>query len=145
MRLLIQRVNEAKVTVNGKTIGAIEKGALVLLGIHKSDTLQQIAWLANKLINLRMFTDPQGKMNLSLVDVRGSCLIVSQFTLYGDCSEGRRPSFTDAAPPIVARELYETFVHEVKKALPVETGEFGADMQVHLINEGPVTFLIDSK
>ena len=145
MRLLIQRVREARVVVEGKTVGSIQKGALVLFGVHQNDTAAQIPWLANKLVNLRMFMDEQDKMNLSLLDVKGSCLIVSQFTLYADCTEGRRPSFSQAAPPPIAQPLYETFVSEVKKSLLVETGIFGAEMQVHLINDGPVTLLIDSR
>ena len=145
MRLLIQRVREARVVVEGKTVGSIQKGALVLFGVHQNDTAAQIPWLANKLVNLRMFMDEQDKMNLSLLDVKGSCLIVSQFTLYADCTEGRRPSFSQAAPPPIAQPLYETFVSAVKKSLLVETGIFGAEMQVHLINDGPVTLLIDSR
>ena len=144
MRLLIQRVSEAKVDVEGKTIGAIGKGALVLFGVHQNDTPEQISWLANKLIHLRMFSDADDKMNLSLCDIKGSALIVSQFTLYANCAEGRRPSFIEAARPDIARALYEAFVLEVKKTLPVETGSFGAKMQVHLVNDGPVTFLVDA-
>ncbi len=145
MRLLIQRVSEARVDVDGKTIGAIQKGALVFFGAHENDTPSQITWLANKLINLRMFMDEQEKMNLSLLDIKGSVLIVSQFTLYGDCSAGRRPSFIHAARPEMARSLYEAFISEVRKSgLPVETGEFGAMMQVHLINDGPVTLLVEA-
>ena len=145
MRLLIQRVAEARVEVDGKTIGSIGRGALVLFGVHESDQPQQIVWLANKLIHLRMFMDEQEKMNLSLLDIEGSILIVSQFTLYGDCHQGRRPSFFHTAPPDKALSLYEAFVAEVRKSrLQVQTGEFGARMQVHLINDGPVTLLVEA-
>lgn len=145
MRLIIQRVAEARVDVEEKTIGAIQKGALVFFGSHEKDTPSQIHWLANKLINLRMFMDEQEKMNLSLLDIEGSILIVSQFTLYCDCREGRRPSFSHAARPEMARSFYDSFVDEVRKSgLQVETGEFGAMMQIHLINDGPVTLLVDA-
>ncbi len=145
MRMLIQRVASARVDVDEKTIGSIGKGALVFFGAHEKDALTQVSWLANKLIHLRIFTDEQGKMNLSLLDVKGSILIVSQFTLYGDCREGRRPSFSHAAQPEVARSLYEAFIKEVRKSgLAVETGEFGALMHVHLINDGPVTLIVDA-
>lgn len=146
MRLLIQRVKSARVDVEDKTVGSIGAGALVLIGVTHGDDKSKAAWLASKLINLRMFEDEQNKMNRSLIDIKGSVLIVSQFTLYGDCSEGRRPSFTNAALPDIAKPLYETFIEEVKKSgLPVATGIFGAYMQVSLVNDGPVTFLIDSK
>ncbi len=146
MRLLIQRVKHAKVDVDGKTVGAIGPGALVFLGVTHGDDKSKCDWLASKLVNLRMFGDEQGKMNLSLIDTKGEVLIVSQFTLYGDCSEGRRPSFTAAALPEIAKPLYESFIAEVKKSgLPAATGVFGAYMQVSLVNDGPITFLIDSK
>lgn len=145
MRMLLQRVSGARVDVEGKTVGSIEKGILVLFGVHESDQASQVPWLANKLLNLRIFTDSQDKMNLSLLDVKGSVLIVSQFTLYGDCREGRRPSFSHAAHPNLARSLYDSFVGEVRKSgLAVETGIFGALMQVHLVNDGPVTLLVDA-
>ena len=146
MRLLIQRVKSARVDVENKTVGSIEVGALVLIGVTHGDDQSKAVWLASKLINLRMFEDEQNKMNRSLIDIKGSVLIVSQFTLYGDCSDGRRPSFTNAALPNIAEPLYETFIEEVKKSgLPVATGIFGAYMQVSLVNDGPVTFIIDSK
>jgi len=146
MRILIQRVKQAQVDVEGKTVGSIGRGALVFLGVTQGDTADKSEWLASKLIHLRMFEDDQEKMNRSLLDIQGEILIVSQFTLYGDCSEGRRPSFTKAAPPAEAELLYHHFVREVKKSLlPVETGVFRAYMQVSLLNDGPVTFLIDSK
>ena len=146
MRLLIQRVSSAKVEVDGRTVGAIGSGALVLFGATHGDTPQDGTYLASKLVHLRMFQDEQQKMNRSLLDIRGEVLIVSQFTLYADCSEGRRPSFTPAAPPALAESLYGHFVEEVRKAgMPIATGIFGAYMQVSLVNDGPVTFLIDSK
>lgn len=146
MRILIQRVAHAKVDVEGKTVGSIGRGALVFFGAAQGDTPEKSAWLASKLVHLRMFEDDQEKMNRSLLDIQGGILIVSQFTLYADCSEGRRPSFTKAAPPREAEPLYHHFVQEVKKSLlPVETGVFRACMQVSLLNDGPVTFLIDSK
>ena len=146
MRILVQRVLKASVTVEGSVIGEIENGALVLLGIHKDDAPEQTAWLANKLINLRMFKDIDEKMNLSLLDIRGSVLVVSQFTLYANCESGRRPDFFDAAHPIKAKELYEKFIRELRRDIPsVATGSFGADMQVALVNDGPVTFIIDAK
>jgi D-aminoacyl-tRNA deacylase len=146
MRIVVQRVRSAQVEVDGKMVGSIGPGALVLLGVTHGDDKSKAAWLASKLVNLRMFEDEQGKMNRSLIDIKGSALIVSQFTLYGDCSEGRRPSFTGAALPNVAEPLYEAFIEEVKKlGLPVATGIFGAYMQVSLVNDGPVTFIIDSK
>ncbi len=144
MRIVIQRVSEASVDVEGKTVGSIGRGSLVFFGAHRDDQASQIPWLASKLVNLRIFSDAQDKMNLSLLDIQGSLLIVSQFTLYGNCREGRRPSLFDAAPPDQARSLYEEFVAEVKKSVPVQTGIFGAMMQVKLINDGPVTFLIDA-
>jgi D-tyrosyl-tRNA(Tyr) deacylase len=146
MRILIQRVSKASVTVGNEIVGSVSAGALVLLGIHKEDTLKSADWLVSKLINLRMFSDGNGRMNLSLKDISGQVLIVSQFTLYGDCSSGKRPDFFDAAKLDVALPLYLHFIQELKKqGLCVETGQFGADMQVSLINDGPVTFLIDSK
>ncbi len=145
MRLLIQRVQRAQVEVEGKSVGAIDQGALVFFGVTHGDTLDHANWLVSKLIHLRMFPDADQKMNLSLLDVKGSALIVSQFTLYADCTAGRRPSFVPAAPPALAESLYHYFVFELKKHLPVATGVFGASMQVSLLNDGPATFLIDSK
>ena len=146
MRIIVQRVIEASVTVDGSIIGKIGRGALVLLGIHKDDFPTQASWLASKLVNLRMFSDSEQKMNLSLLDIQGSVLIISQFTLYGNCQSGRRPDFFDAAQPAKAKELYERFIEEVRKELPsIATGSFGADMKVSLINDGPVTFVIDAK
>jgi D-aminoacyl-tRNA deacylase len=144
MKIVIQRVAKAEVAVDGKIVGAIGRGVLVFVGFTHSDTATQVNWLANKLINLRLFEDAAGKINQSLIDCRGSALIVSQFTLYADCSFGRRPSFSQAAPPEMAKQLYESFVEEVRKSdIPVETGIFGAKMLVSLINDGPVTLLLE--
>ena len=141
MRLLIQRVQNAKVVVENETVGEIKKGFLVLCGITHSDTKAQADYLANKLCNLRVFEDENQKMNLSLKDVSGELLIVSQFTLYGDCTSGNRPSFTEAAKPEQANELYEYFMEKCKaQNVKVEKGIFGADMKVSLLNEGPPFF-----
>ena len=146
MKLVIQRVKNASVDVDNKTVGKINNGFLVLLGIKSSDTKQDADYLVRKLINLRVFTDENDKMNLALKDVNGELLIISQFTLYGDCKKsGNRPSFSDAAKPEIAIPLYEYFVEECKKQIPiVETGIFGADMKVSLLNDGPVTIIIES-
>jgi D-tyrosyl-tRNA(Tyr) deacylase len=144
MRLLIQRVLRAQVTVAGQVVGKIGAGALVFVGIHKNDTQEKANWLANKLVHLRFFADSAGKMNLSLLETNGSLLIVSQFTLYGNCSEGRRPDFFDSAPPDVAKPLYDHFINEVKKSIPaLQTGTFGAMMDVDLTNDGPITLLLE--
>lgn len=146
MRIVIQRVTSAKVEVEEKIVGSIGKGALVFFGAHKEDSASQTLWLAQKLVNLRIFADSQDKMNLSLLDIQGEVLIVSQFTLYGDCSEGRRPAFTDAAPPEIAKSFYEKFIAEVtEQKLRVQTGMFGARMQVSLVNDGPITLILDAK
>ena len=146
MRLVVQRVTEANVTVDGTIVGEIKKGFLVLLGIKTTDTKQDVDYLVRKLINLRVFSDENDKMNLALKDIGGELLIISQFTLYGDCKKsGNRPSFTDSAKPDIAIPLYEYFVEECKKQIPVvQTGIFGADMKVNLLNDGPVTIIIDS-
>lgn len=144
MRLVIQRVKEAKVEVDEKIVGNIEKGFLVFIGITHGDTKEQADYLVKKICNLRVFQDENGKMNLGLKDINGELLIVSQFTLYADCSNGNRPSFTDAAEPIKANELYEYFCLECEKNnIKVEKGIFGADMKVSLINDGPVTIIIE--
>ena len=145
MRILIQRVKKAKVDVDNKTIGEINSGLLVFLGIKKEDNLNSVIYLKNKLVNLRIFPDENDKMNLSIKDVKGEILLVSQFTLYGDCSKGRRPSFDKTEDPILAKKLYEEFIDLLKKDIPVKTGIFGAKMEVFLINDGPLTFLIESK
>jgi len=145
MRLLIQRVREAKVEVEGAIVGQVQAGALVLIGVTHGDGPKEAAYLASKLVHLRMFQDEEKKMNRSLLDIRGGVLIVSQFTLYADCTEGRRPSFTAAAQPSLAEPLYRLFAEEVRKlGVEAATGVFGAYMQVSLCNDGPVTFLIES-
>jgi D-tyrosyl-tRNA(Tyr) deacylase len=145
MRAVIQRVSEASVTVEGKLVGKIGKGVLVLLGVSQQDTEKDVTYLVDKILNLRIFEDENGKMNLSLLEVGGQMLVVSQFTLYGDVRRGKRPSFTEAASPEKAKKLYELFVQESSKFLNgIQTGIFQAMMNVHLTNEGPVTILIDS-
>lgn len=144
MKILIQRVTTASVEVDKKIIGSIGAGVVVFLGITHTDTALQAAWLANKLANLRIFEDAEGKINQSLIDQKGASLIISQFTLYADCTNGRRPSFTQAAPPEIATPLYELFIQEMRKfSIQTETGIFGADMKVSLINDGPVTLLLE--
>ena len=146
MRAVVQRVKEAKVVVDGKTVGEIGRGLLVLLGVEQTDEEKDAEYLVSKIIHLRIFKDSEQKFNLSLVDVKGEMLVVSQFTLLGDCRKGRRPSFTDAALPEKAKELYEYFISSVaKNNIPVASGEFQAMMDVHLLNDGPVTMLLDSK
>src|SRR5262245_14274862 len=145
MRAVLQRVRRAKVTDGDEVTGEIAAGWLVLLGVAPTDTQKEVDWLAEKVANLRAFGDADGKMNLSVQDVGGAVLVVSQFTLYGDCQKGRRPSFTSAAHPTVAEPLYEAFVDALKLlGVPVATGKFAADMQVELLNDGPVTFVIDA-
>lgn len=145
MRVCIQRVSQAKVVVAGETTGEIGTGLLVLLGVSADDGDKDLNWLVNKVANLRIFEDEDGKMNLSLIDVGGAMLVVSQFTLYGDCRKGRRPSFVSAAPPEMAEQMYEQFVESTRKlGITVETGRFRANMQVTLTNDGPVTIWIDS-
>ena len=145
MKIVVQRVKNASVEVEGKTVGKIEKGFLVLLGVTHSDTKKEADYLAKKLCKLRVFTDENDKMNLSLKDVGGKLLIVSQFTLYADCTGGNRPSFIEAARPEQAEELYEYFCKECKEKydINVEKGIFGADMKVNLLNDGPVTIIIE--
>ena len=145
MRAVVQRVKGAKVEVEGRTVGKIDQGLLVLLGVGEDDSEKDCEYLANKIAHLRIFSDDQGLMNLSLVEIQGGVLVVSQFTLWGDCRKGRRPSFTRAARPEKARELYEHFVGILRgKGLPIATGEFQEMMDVHLINDGPVTLVLDS-
>jgi len=146
MRAVLQRVSQARVRIDGETVGEIGRGLVVLLGIAPSDTPEQAEWLADKIVGLRVFEDDDGKMNRDLIEVGGGVLIVSQFTLYGDCRKGRRPSFIEAAPPAVAIPLYAAFIDAVRaRGVPAATGRFGAMMQVELVNEGPVTLIVDSK
>ncbi len=145
MRVVIQRVKEARVEVQGQVTGAIGPGLLVLLGIATSDSAEDVEYLVRKVLQLRIFPDDKGKMNRSVLDSGGSLLIVSQFTLYGDCSRGRRPSFDLAASPDKAASLYDYFVKVARESsIHVETGVFQASMQVHLVNDGPVTLICDS-
>ncbi|HEX4594942.1 MAG TPA: D-aminoacyl-tRNA deacylase [Bryobacteraceae bacterium] len=145
MRLVLQRVTEARVEVAGAVVGSISAGLLILIGVASTDTRQDADYLTDKVINLRIFPDHLHRMNRSILEVGGSLLVVSQFTLYGDCRKGRRPSFDGAAPPEQARQLYEYFVEQLtSRNIIVQTGVFQAEMQVHLINEGPVTFILDS-
>lgn len=144
MRVVLQRVREASVKVDGQFVGRIGKGWLVLLGVHKGDSIEGVEWLVEKCVNLRAFADDSGKMNLSVLDVGGEMLVVSQFTLAGDCRKGRRPGFDQAAAPQDAKGLYEAFCERLAASgVPVERGVFQADMQVSLVNDGPVTFVID--
>src|SRR5438046_8147043 len=146
MRALIQRVTRARVVVDGETVGDIHRGLLVLLGITHDDTPEGAQWLAEKVASLRIFPDEEGKMNRDLAEAKGAMLIVSQFTLYGDARKGRRPSFVDAAGPDKAIPLYEAFINAVKAlGIPTATGRFGAMMQVELVNDGPVTFMVDKE
>ena len=145
MKAVLQRVSNATVEIDGKTAGSIGGGLLILLGIEREDTNQDAEWLVNKIVDLRIFDDEAGKMNLSARDIGGELLIVSQFTLYGDCRKGRRPSFDRAARPEAAVKLYDYFVEQARATgLRVETGVFQAAMQVHLVNEGPVTLICES-
>lgn len=143
MKVVIQRVSKAEVNCKGKIVGKINKGFLVLLGIKKGDTKEQADYLVKKLLNLRIFEDENGKMNLSIKDVQGELLIVSQFTLYGDASHGNRPSFTKAELPDKANKLYEYFCNECRKNIHVETGIFQQEMAISLINNGPTTIIIE--
>lgn len=140
MRACIQRVKEASVQVDGKVVGKIGPGLLVLFGVRQGDSVDQIPWMASKILNLRIFRDEEGKMNRSVQEVGGEILVVSQFTLYGDCSKGRRPSFVEAMNGPEAEDLYNQFV---KQLGPVQTGVFGASMEVQLTNDGPVTLLVE--
>lgn len=146
MRFLIQRVSHAGVSVDGQVIGRIDKGFLVLIGVGQKDTKAEADRLVKKMTGLRIFEDQEGKTNLSLADVGGELLLVSQFTLYANCKKGNRPSFTDAAEPRLAQELYEYIIAECrKKVATVETGSFGAEMQVELCNDGPFTVILDTE
>jgi D-aminoacyl-tRNA deacylase len=146
MRAVIQRVSRASVVLHGETVGGIEDGLLVLLGVGQMDTPEDAIQLARKTAHLRIFDDLDGKMNRSVLDVRGKILVISQFTLYADCRKGRRPSFVDAARPEMAKPLYEAFIAEVRRqGVPVETGMFQTVMDVALVNHGPVTIILDSQ
>jgi D-tyrosyl-tRNA(Tyr) deacylase len=147
MRAVIQRVSEASVTISGAIKASIAKGLLVLLAIEDADTSEDIEWLSGKIVRLRIFTDPEGLMNLSVQDVHGDILLISQFTLFASTKKGNRPSFTGSARPEIAVPLYNQFIQRLTQDFgrPVQTGEFGADMQVQLVNDGPVTIVIDTK
>lgn len=145
MRAVLQRVTNAEVKVDGEIIGSIGKGILIFLGVSDDDTEKDLQYIADKMINLRIFEDENGKMNLSVHDIQGELLIVSQFTLYGDCRKGRRPSFDKAGKPDFANDMYEKFIKYCSDSgLKTEHGEFGADMKVSLLNDGPVTIMLDS-
>ncbi len=146
MRAVIQRVTNSEVKIDGRINGSINNGFMVLLGVGEGDTEADMKYIADKIINLRIFSDENDKMNLSLADVGGGMLVISQFTLYGDCSHGRRPYFGDAMEPVGANKMYEEFVSYVRsQGINTETGEFGADMKVTLTNDGPVTIILDSR
>lgn len=146
MRAVVQRVKSASVSIDGRVTGSIGKGLVVLLGIHELDGNAEAKWMADKIINLRIFADAEEKMNLSLSDIEGEMLIVSQFTLYGDCRKGRRPGYSGAAPPEIAEPVYDNFVRQVvSRGISTATGTFQAMMEVSLVNDGPVTLLLDSE
>lgn len=145
MRAILQRVSQAHVSVDGKIVGKIQRGLVVLLGIAPEDTPRQADWLAEKIVSLRLFPDQEGKMNTSLIDIQGQVLVISQFTVYGECQKGRRPSFTKAAAPEMAEPLYQYFLDACQMlGIPTEAGIFGASMQVSLVNDGPVTLILDT-
>ncbi len=144
MKAVIQRVTHSKVTVDDATVGSIDNGMLVLLGVGKNDSENDVDYLVNKIVHLRIFEDDNDKMNLSLKDVGGSILVVSQFTIMGECRKGLRPSFSNAANPELANTLYEYFINEARKQVDVQTGQFQAHMMVELCNDGPVTLIIES-
>jgi D-aminoacyl-tRNA deacylase len=145
MRAVVQRVRSARVSVGDEVVGTIGQGLLVLLGVAPTDTVAQVHWLADKIVGLRIFADADGKMNRGVTEIDGSVLVVSQFTLYGDCRKGRRPSFVGAAAPEIAETLYKAFLHGLRAlGVPVAAGRFGAVTHVELVNDGPVTLIIDA-
>ena len=146
MRVVLQRVNQAEVSVSGETIGRIGSGLMALAAVSRYDTENDLVWMARKIVDLRVFDDDNGNLNLSLRDVHGQLMVVSQFTLYGDCKKGRRPSYSEAAPPAQAEALYDRFVEIMREAVPgVQTGRFQAAMEIRLVNDGPVTLILDSR
>ena len=146
MRVVLQRVSQAEVSVSGETIGRIGHGLLALVAVSRRDTENDLVWMARKIVDMRIFDDDNGNLNLSLRDVRGQVLVVSQFTLYGDCKKGRRPSYSESAPPAEAEALYDRFVEIMRETVPdIQTGRFQAAMEVRLTNDGPVTLILDSK
>ncbi len=145
MRVVVQRVRQAEVTVEGKSVGRIGPGIMALVAISRQDTEKELRWMARKIVELRMFDDSEGRLNLSLQDVHGQLLVVSQFTLYGDCRKGRRPSYIEAASPAEAEKLYRQFIAIVRELVPdVQTGQFQASMEVSLTNSGPVTLILEN-
>lgn len=146
MKVVVQRVSSASVSINAEIVGSIQQGFLLLIGMGQNDQKPDVEWLVNKIVNLRVFNDENGKMNVNIKEIQGGCLCISQFTLHAKTKKGNRPSFIDAAKPENAIPLYEYFVSELKKEIQkVETGKFGADMQVSLVNDGPVTILLDTE
>lgn len=145
MKIIIQRINQASVSIEDDVVGSIEKGLVLLVGIAPEDTTEDIAYAVRKITSMRIFSDDDGKMNLSIQDIKGSVLSISQFTLFADTKKGNRPAFTGAADPVKANQFYDIFNQELANHVSVETGQFGADMQVSLINDGPVTIVLDTK
>ncbi|EFQ58289.1 D-aminoacyl-tRNA deacylase [Streptococcus downei] len=145
MKIILQRVRQAQVTIDEKMVASISQGLLLLVGIGPDDGPEDLDYMARKVLNMRIFSDPAGKMNLSVLEIGGQILSVSQFTLYASTKKGNRPAFTQAAPPQMARKLYQDFNQILSESLVLEQGEFGADMQVSLVNDGPVTIILDSK
>ncbi|MBF7094342.1 D-tyrosyl-tRNA(Tyr) deacylase [Streptococcus sp. HF-1907] len=145
MKIIIQRVSQASVSIDGNVAGAIDQGLMLLVGVGPDDIAEDLAYAVRKIINMRIFSDADGKMNLSIQDIKGSILSISQFTLFADTKKGNRPAFTGAAKPDLASQFYDDFNTELAKTVPVERGVFGADMQVSLVNDGPVTIVLDTK